>query len=97
MSTDAPGIDFINDPNLDIRDLSYTGSRTRQLVDVAKGSFFDMGFGPQPDDAATGQPRDETGPRTDSRSTSKKSPAAPATSATSCSIAMTSQSSSTPC
>jgi hypothetical protein len=63
MSTDPASIDFINDPNLGIRDLSYTGSRTRQLVDLAKGSFFDMGFGPQPSDAAADQSGDEDWPK----------------------------------
>lgn len=44
-------VDFINDPDLSIRDLSYTRSRMRQLVDLAKGSFLDMGFGPRDDEA----------------------------------------------
>ncbi|MFP1153592.1 hypothetical protein ACK280_15980 [Mycobacterium sherrisii] len=43
-------IDFINDPDLDIRDLSYSRSRVGQLLDLTKGSFFDMGFGPRDDD-----------------------------------------------
>ena len=49
--TDNGRIDFISDPDLNIRDLSYTRSRIRQLVDLAKGSFFDMGFGPRHDEA----------------------------------------------
>jgi hypothetical protein len=56
-------IDFINHPDLGIRDLSYSASRTRQLVDLAKGSFFDMGFGPQPDDAANHDGDDEDWPK----------------------------------
>jgi len=43
-------IDFIHDPDLNIRDLSYTRSRVGQLLDLTKGSFFDMGFGPRNDD-----------------------------------------------
>jgi hypothetical protein len=43
-------IDFINDPDLDIRDLSYSRSRVGQLLDLTKGSFFDMGFGPRYDE-----------------------------------------------
>ncbi|MGW0162083.1 hypothetical protein ACWDUN_22500 [Mycobacterium sp. NPDC003323] len=50
-TTGNAGVDFINDPDLRIRDLSYTGSRVRQLVDLAKGSFFDMGFGPRNGDS----------------------------------------------
>ena len=44
-------IDFTNHSDLRVRDLSYIGSRMRQLVDLIKGSFFDMGFGPQDEDA----------------------------------------------
>jgi hypothetical protein len=43
-------IDFIHDPDLNIRDLSYSRSRVGQLLDLTKGSFFDMGFGPRDDD-----------------------------------------------
>lgn len=44
-------IDFVSDPDPRIRDLSYGRSRARQLVDLFKGSFYDMGFGPQDGDA----------------------------------------------
>ncbi|WP_331717038.1 hypothetical protein, partial [Rhodococcus qingshengii] len=48
-------IDFITHPDQRVRDLSYGRSRMRQLVDLAKGSFFDMGFGTQDgDEAAAG-------------------------------------------
>ena len=50
-TTGSAGVDFINDPDLRIRDLSHTGSRMRQLVDLTKGSFFDMGFGPRNGDS----------------------------------------------
>lgn len=56
--TDNDEIDFINDPDLAIRDLSYS-SRIRQVVDLTKGSFFDMGFGPREDEddpAGAGDP-----------------------------------------
>ena len=42
--------DFINDPDLAVRDLLYSRSRVGQLLDLTKGSFFDMGFGPRDDD-----------------------------------------------
>ena len=48
--TDDQGVDFINDDDLSIRDLSYSRSRMRQMVDLVKGSFFDMGFGPRDED-----------------------------------------------
>ncbi|MCV7007437.1 hypothetical protein [Mycobacterium gordonae] len=51
--TENDPVDFIHDPDLSIRDLSYSRSRTRQLLDLTKGSFFDMGFGPREDDVAT--------------------------------------------
>lgn len=47
----AESVDFITHPNLQVRDLSYSRSRARQLVDLCKGSFFDMGFGSQDNDA----------------------------------------------
>jgi hypothetical protein len=50
MGQQSEKIDFINDPDLDIRDLSYSRSRLGQLLDLTKGSFFDMGFGPRDDD-----------------------------------------------
>lgn len=43
-------LDFIAHPDLRVRDLSYSRSRIRQLLDLTKGSFFDMGFGPRDDD-----------------------------------------------
>jgi len=49
--TENGRIDFISHEDLAIRDLSYTGSRMRQLVDLTKASFFDMGFGPRDDEA----------------------------------------------
>jgi len=49
--TDDQDVDFVNDDDLSIRDLSYSRSRMRQLVDLVKGSFFDMGFGPRDDEA----------------------------------------------
>lgn len=49
--TDDKRVDFINDDDLSIRDLSYSRSRMRQLVDLAKASFLDMGFGPREDEA----------------------------------------------
>lgn len=42
-------IDFLNDPDLAVRDLSYARSRIGQLLDLTKGPFFDMGFGPRDD------------------------------------------------
>lgn len=50
MTDKKDPVDFINDPDLSVRDLSYSRSRIRQLVDLTKGSFFDMGFGPRDDD-----------------------------------------------
>jgi hypothetical protein len=52
-------VDFINDPDLAVRDLSYSRSRARQMVDLTKGSFFDMGFGPRDDE--DGPPADDDG------------------------------------
>jgi hypothetical protein len=57
--TDNEGIDFINDPRPGIRDLSYSRSRDRQLLDLLKGSTIDMGFGPRDDEddaAGAGDP-----------------------------------------
>lgn len=51
--TEKDGVDFINDPDLDVRDLSYSRSRVGQLLDLTKGSFFDMGFGPRDEDVAS--------------------------------------------
>ncbi|MFV8165308.1 hypothetical protein ACNQVK_24985 [Mycobacterium sp. 134] len=51
--TDSKEVDFLNHPDLDVRDLSYTRSRVGQLLDLTKGSFFDMGFGPRDDDDVT--------------------------------------------
>jgi hypothetical protein len=51
--TENEGVDFINDPDLDVRDLSYSRSRVGQLLDLIKGSFFDMGFGPRDEDVAS--------------------------------------------
>jgi hypothetical protein len=48
--TESKEVDFLNHPDLRIRDLSYTRSRIGQLLDLTKGSFFDMGFGPRDDD-----------------------------------------------
>jgi hypothetical protein len=48
--TEKDPLDFINDPDLDVRDLSYSRSRVGQLLDLLKGSFFDMGFGPRDDE-----------------------------------------------
>ncbi len=57
--TDNEGIDFVNDPRPEIRDLSYSRSRDRQLLDLLKGSTIDMGFGPRDDEddaAGAGDP-----------------------------------------
>jgi hypothetical protein len=43
-------IDFVNDPDLAVRDLSYSRGRVGQLLDLTKGSFFDLGFDPRDDD-----------------------------------------------
>jgi hypothetical protein len=48
--TEKVGIDFINDPDPKVRDLSYSRSRDRQLLDLLKGSTIDMGFGPREDE-----------------------------------------------
>lgn len=53
--TKSKGVDFLNDPDLKVRDLSYTRSRVGQLLDLTKGSFFDMGFGPRDDDLTADQ------------------------------------------
>jgi hypothetical protein len=58
---ETESVDFIAHPNLQVRDLSYCRSRMGQLVDLTKGSFFDMGFGPQSNDADPGD--DEDWPR----------------------------------
>lgn len=55
------GIDFIHDPDLNIRDLSYSRSRVGQLLDLTKGSFFDMGFGPRDDDGVDASEIDADG------------------------------------
>lgn len=52
MNAEEETIDFITHPDQRVRDLSYGRSRMRQLVDLAKGSFFDMGFGTQDGDEA---------------------------------------------
>lgn len=54
-------IDFIHDPDLNIRDLSYSRSRVGQLLDLTKGSFFDMGFGPRDDDGVDASEVDADG------------------------------------
>ena len=54
-------IDFIHDPDLNIRDLSYSRSRVGQLLDLTKGSFFDMGFGPRDDDGVDASEIDADG------------------------------------
>ncbi|MBF6474691.1 MULTISPECIES: hypothetical protein [Nocardia] len=59
--TETETVDFIAHPDLQVRDLSYSRSRMGQLVDLTKGSFFDMGFGPQNNDADPGD--DEGWPR----------------------------------
>ncbi|MFF0488178.1 hypothetical protein ACFYTQ_04065 [Nocardia sp. NPDC004068] len=59
--TETESVDFIAHPDLRVRDLSYSRSRIGQLVDLTKGSFFDMGFGPQDNDADPGD--DEDWPR----------------------------------
>lgn len=53
--TESKEVDFLNHPDLGIRDLSYTRSRIGQLVDLTKGSVFDMGFGPRDDDVTADQ------------------------------------------
>lgn len=52
-------IDFVSDPDLAVRDLSYSRSRARQLVDLTKASFFDMGFGPRDDEGVTDEPDED--------------------------------------
>lgn len=78
-------MDFLNHPDLGIRDLSYTRSRIGQLVDLTKGSVFDMGFGrvttTSPQISST---KTTSGRATGWRSTSRSIPADLATSATSC-------------
>ncbi|SLI25477.1 Uncharacterised protein [Mycobacteroides abscessus subsp. abscessus] len=59
--TETETVDFIAHPDLQVRDLSYSRSRIGQLLDLTKGSFFDMGFGPQSNDADPGD--DEDWPR----------------------------------
>ncbi|MGV0809825.1 hypothetical protein [Mycolicibacterium setense] len=51
--TDSKEVDFLNHPDFNVRDLSYTRSRVGQLLDLTKGSFFDMGSGPRDDDDVT--------------------------------------------
>jgi hypothetical protein len=53
--SESKEIDFLNHPDLNIRDLSYTRSRVGQLLDLTKGSFFDMGFGPRDEDVTADQ------------------------------------------
>lgn len=79
-------IDFIHDPDLDIRDLSYSRSRVGQLLDLTKGSFFDMGFGPRDDDDVCPSDIDIEGdwPTDGLRFTSRRSPGDLDMSVTSC-------------
>lgn len=58
MTADQDDIDFITHPDVRVRDLSYGRSRMRQIVDLTKGAFFDLGFGPQPDDRVSAQKAD---------------------------------------
>jgi len=51
--TESKEVDFLNHPDLNIRDLSYSRSRVGQLLDLTKGAFFDMGFGPRDDEDVT--------------------------------------------
>ncbi|MFD8104352.1 hypothetical protein ACFV24_32945 [Nocardia fluminea] len=54
--TENEDVDFATHPNPRVRDLSYSRSRMRQLVDLTKGAFFDMGFGERKDGTSFDDP-----------------------------------------
>lgn len=54
--TENETVDFATHPNPRVRDLSYSRSRMRQLVDLTKGAFFDIGFGERKDGTSFADP-----------------------------------------